>query len=47
LDKQAFASILNQNLDEKINSQMEIIKKDFMIKMLTMQNQQAIAIPAK
>jgi hypothetical protein len=47
LDKQAFASILNQNLDEKINSQMEIIKKDFMIKMLTLQNQQAIAIPAK
>jgi integrase len=47
LDKQAFASILNQNLDEKINSQMELIKKDFTIKMLTLQNQQTITIPAK
>lgn len=47
LDKQAFASILNQNLDEKINSQLELIKKDFTIKMLTLQNQQAIAIPAQ
>ena len=47
LDKQAFATILNQNLDEKINSQLELIKKDFTIKMLTLQNQQAISIPAK
>ena len=42
LDKQAFANILNQNLDEKINSQLELIKKDFTIKMLTLQNQNNI-----
>ena len=49
LDKQAFSSILNNNIEEKINSQMEIIKKDFMIKMLTLQNQQQelIATPTR
>jgi len=47
LDKQAFASILNQNLDEKINAQIDLIKKDLAIKMLTIQNEQAISIPAK
>jgi hypothetical protein len=40
LNKKAFAQILNQNLDEKINSQLELIKKDFLIKMLTINQQQ-------
>jgi integrase len=42
LDKQAFATIISNNIDDKINAQLEIIKKDFMIKMLTMQTQQKI-----
>jgi integrase len=42
LDRQAFATILNQNLEEKISSQLELIKKDLTIKMLTI-NQQPIA----
>lgn len=42
LDKQAFATIISKNIDDKINAQLEIIKKDFMIKILTMQNQQKI-----
>ncbi len=49
LDKQAFATIINQNIEEKISNQLELIKKDFMIKMLTLQNdqtKQAIAVPA-
>lgn len=29
LDKKAFTQILNQNLEEKINTQLELIKKDF------------------
>jgi integrase len=41
LDKQAFTTILNQNLEEKINNQLELIKKDLTIKMLTI-NQQPI-----
>ena len=42
LDKRAFATILNQNLDDKINAQLELIKKDLTIKMLTMNQQQPI-----
>jgi integrase len=42
LDKQAFATIISNNIDEKINAQLEIIKKDFLIKMLTMQNPQKV-----
>ena len=38
LDKQAFAAIISRNLDDKINAQLDVIKKEFMIKMLTMQN---------
>ena len=39
LDKEAFAKIFNQNIDEKISNQLELVKKDFMIKILSMQNQ--------
>ncbi len=41
LNKQAFTQILNQNLNEKINAHLELIKKDLTIKMLTL-NQQPI-----
>lgn len=40
LDKEAFASIISRNLDDKINAQLDLIKKDFMIKMMTIQTQQ-------
>jgi integrase len=41
LDKQAFAAIFNQNIEEKINNQLEIVKKDFMIKIMKLQKEQA------
>ncbi|MDD3086008.1 MAG: site-specific integrase [Candidatus ainarchaeum sp.] len=43
LNKQAFTQILNQNLNDKINAHLDIIKKDFMIKM--MEINQPIAQP--
>jgi len=43
LDKQAFSQILNNNLDDKINAQLELVKKDLQIKM--MEINQPIAQP--
>ena len=39
LDKQAFAQIISKNIDNKISAQIELIKKDFMIKMMTIQTE--------